>query len=169
MTDIKSHIEAIRSIFKKRFSGEFSYFNGSKSPDIFRGKDDLEENFDWKNYSDELDKFDDEIYEYIDEKKLNGHTVEEILKNFESTGKNFDKKIAWEILLIKKLHGNKIPKLSETWDGINEKTFRDRGSGFDYYPINCRRTCTRLVPREIKLIFCCVFNNLKHNIHVNIN
>ena len=96
MTDIKSHIEAIRSIFKKRFSGEFSYLNGSKSPDIFRGKDDLEENFEWKNYGDELDKFDDEIYGYIDEKKLNGHTVEEILKNFESTGKNFDKKIAWE-------------------------------------------------------------------------
>ena len=71
MTDIKSHIEAIRSIFKKRFSGEFSYFNGSKSPDIFKGKDDLEENFDWKNYGGELDKFDDEIYEYIDEKKLN--------------------------------------------------------------------------------------------------
>ena len=96
MTDIKSHIKAIRSIFKKRFSGEFSNFNGSKSPDIFKGKDDLEENFDWKNYSDELDKFDDEIYEYINEKKLNGHTVEEILKNFESTGKNFDKKIAWK-------------------------------------------------------------------------
>ena len=54
------------------------------------------ENFEWKNYGDELDKFDDEIYGYIDEKKLNGHTVEEILKNFESTGKNFDKKIAWE-------------------------------------------------------------------------
>ena len=105
MTDIKSHIEAIRSIFKKRFSGEFSNFNGSKSPNIFKGKDDLEENFDWKNYGDELDKFDDEIYEYIDEKKLNSHTVEEIMKNFESTGKNFDKKIAWEIILIKKLHG----------------------------------------------------------------
>ena len=38
-------------------------------------------------------------------KNLMAHTVEEILKNFESTGKNFDKKIAWEILLIKKLHG----------------------------------------------------------------
>ena len=51
MTDIKSHIEAIRSIFKKRFSGKFSNFNGSKSPDIFKGKDDLEENFDWKNFN----------------------------------------------------------------------------------------------------------------------
>ena len=114
MTDIKSHIEAIRSIFKKRFSGEFTYFDGSKSPDIFKGKDDLEENFDWKNYGDELDKFDDEIYEYIDEKKLNSHTVEEIMKNFKSTDKNFDKKIAWEILLVKKLYGNMIPKHPET-------------------------------------------------------
>ena len=107
MTDIKSHIEAIRSIFKKRFSGEFFYFNGSKSPDIFKGKDELEENFEWKNYG-------DEIYEYIDKKKLNSYTVEEMIKNFESTGKNFDKKIAWEILLVKKLYGNMIPKHSET-------------------------------------------------------
>ena len=109
MTDIKSHIEAIRSIFKKRFSGEFSYFNGSKSPDIFKGKDDLEENFDWKNYGDELDKFDDEIYEYIDKNKLNSKFVKEIMKNFESTDKNFDKTIAREIILIKKLYGKLIP------------------------------------------------------------
>ena len=109
MTDIKSHIEAIRSIFKKRFSGEFSYFDGSKSLDIFKGKDDLEENFDWKNYGVELDKLDDEIYEYINENRLNSHVVEEIMYPFESTGKNFYKKIAWEILLIKKLHGILIP------------------------------------------------------------
>ena len=126
MTDIKSHIEAIRSIFKKRFSGEFSYFNGSKSPDIFKGKDDLEENFDWKNYGDELDKFDDELYEYIDEKKLNSHTIEEIMKNFESTGKNFDKKIAWEIILIKKLHGKqkKFKKIKNLMKKKYKKQYR---------------------------------------------
>ena len=105
MTDIKTHIEAIRSIFKKRFSGEFSNFNGNKSPDIFKGNDDIEENFDWKNYGDELDKFDDDICEYMDEKKLDSPTVEEIMKNFKSTGKNFDKKIVWEIILVKKLYG----------------------------------------------------------------
>jgi hypothetical protein len=105
MTDIKTHIEAIRSIFKKRFSGEFSNFNGNKSPDIFKGNDDIEENFDWKNYGDELDKFDDDICEYMDEKKLDNPTVEEIMKNFKSTGKNFDKKIVWEIILVKKLYG----------------------------------------------------------------
>jgi len=105
MTDIKTHIEAIRSIFKKRFSGEFSNFNGNKSPDIFKGNDDIEENFDWKNYGDELDKFNDDICEYMDEKKLDSPTVEEIMKNFKSTGKNFDKKIVWEIILVKKLYG----------------------------------------------------------------
>ena len=84
MTDIKTHIEAIRSIFKKRFSGEFSNFNGNKSPDIFKGNDDIEENFDWKNYGDELDKFDDDICEYMDEKKLDSPTVEEIMKNLVS-------------------------------------------------------------------------------------
>ena len=105
MTDIIPHIEAIRSIFKKRFSGEFSNFNGNKSPDIFKGNDDIEEDFDWKNYGDELDKFDDDICEYMDEKKLDSPTVEEIMKNFKSTGKNFDKKIVWEIILVKKLYG----------------------------------------------------------------
>jgi len=105
MTNIKTHIEAIRSIFKKRFSGEFSNFNGNKSPDIFKGNDDIEENFDWKNYGDELDKFDDDICEYMDEKKLDSPTVEEVMKNFKSTGKNFDKKIVWEIILVKKLYG----------------------------------------------------------------
>ena len=105
MTDIEFHVESIRSIFKKRFSGEFSNFNGNKSPDIFKGNDDIEENFDWKNYGDELDKFDDDICEYMDEKKLDSPTVEEIMKNFKSTGKNFDKKIVWEIILVKKLYG----------------------------------------------------------------
>ena len=128
MTDIKSHIEAIRSIFKKRFSGEFTYFDGSKSPDIFKGKDDLEENFDWKNYGGELDKFDDEIYEYIDEKKLNSNTIEEIMKNFESTGKNFDKKIAWEIILIKKLHGKqkKFKKIKNLMKKKYKKQYRTK-------------------------------------------
>ena len=105
MTDIKFHTEAIRSIFKKRFSGDFSYFNGNKSPDIFKDNDDLDDDFDWKNYGEELDKFDDDVYKYIDEKKLNSNTVEEIIKSFESSGKNFDKKIVWEIILIKKLYG----------------------------------------------------------------
>jgi len=45
---------------------------------------------------------------------------------------------------------------------LNEKTFRNRGSGFvEIYPINYRRACTRLVPREIKPQFSLVkFLNL---------
>ena len=52
---------------------------------------------------------------------------------------------------------------------IYEKTFRDRGSGFDYYPINCRTTGTQLVPREIKINLVAYLIISKHNIHVNIN
>ena len=40
---------------------------------------------------------------------------------------------------------------------IYEKTFRDRGSGFDYYPINCRTTGTW----RDKNKFSCVFNKFK--------
>ena len=47
----------------------------------------------------------------------------------------------------------------------HEKTFRDRGSGFDCYPIDYGTTGTW----RDKNKFSCVFNNLKHNIHVNIN
>ena len=54
---------------------------------------------------------------------------------------------------------------------IYEKAFRDRGSGFVYYPINCRTTGTQLVPREIKinLVAYSYLIISKHNIHVNIN
>ncbi len=34
---------------------------------------------------------------------------------------------------------------------INEKVFRDRGSGFDYYPINYGTTRARLEPRGKKI------------------
>ena len=50
-----------------------------------------------------------DTWQYIDENKLNSKFVKEIMKNFKSTDKNFDKTIAWEIILIKKLHGNLIP------------------------------------------------------------
>ena len=52
---------------------------------------------------------------------------------------------------------------------INEKTFRDRGSGFVYYPINCRTTWTRLGHGEIKINLVAYLIISKHNIHVNIN
>ena len=52
---------------------------------------------------------------------------------------------------------------------LNEKTFRDRGSGFDYYPINCRTTGAILEHGEIKINLVAYLIISKHNIHVNIN
>jgi len=37
------------------------------------------------------------------------------------------------------------------------------------YPINYRRTCTRLVPREIKINLVAYLINSKHNNYININ
>ena len=48
---------------------------------------------------------------------------------------------------------------------LNEKAFRDLGSGFDYYPINCRTTGTWR--DKINLVAYLIIS--KHNIHVNIN
>ena len=52
---------------------------------------------------------------------------------------------------------------------IYEKTFRDRVSGFDYYPINYGTTRARLEPREIKINIVAYLIISKHNIHININ
>ena len=40
---------------------------------------------------------------------------------------------------------------------------------FKSYPIDYRRTSTRLVPREIKINLVAYLINSKHNIDVNIN
>ena len=52
-------------------------------------------------------------------------------------------------------------KQGSFWWIINEKTFRDRGSGFVYYPINCRTTWTRTWTWGDKNKFSCVFDNFK--------
>jgi len=52
---------------------------------------------------------------------------------------------------------------------FSENFFRDSGSGFDYYPINCRTTRTCLEHREIKINLVAYLIISKHNIHVNIN
>ena len=52
----------------------------------------------------------------------------------------------------------------------HEKTFRDRGSGFveiSSYRLWDNKSITRAQRDKNK--FSCVFNNLKHNIYVNIN
>ena len=57
----------------------------------------------------------------------------------------------------------------QRWGKINEKTFRDLGSGFDYCPINYGRTSTKPVPREIKINLVAYLIISKHNNYININ
>ena len=46
--DLNLHVEAIRALFKKRFSGGIVGHLGDKSPDIFKGKDDINiKEIDW--------------------------------------------------------------------------------------------------------------------------
>ena len=71
MTDLNTHAEALKSIFKEIFSGQFTYIDGSKSIDILKGKEDVEKNFDWNMCSYDLDRFNEDIAEYILNQKLN--------------------------------------------------------------------------------------------------
>ena len=50
--DLNLHVETMRALFKKRFSGGYAYFDGSKSPDIFKGRDDI--NINEVDWSDEI-------------------------------------------------------------------------------------------------------------------
>ena len=46
--DLNLHVEAMRALFKKRFSGGIVGHLGDKSPDIFKGKDDINiKDIDW--------------------------------------------------------------------------------------------------------------------------
>ena len=67
--DLNLHIDGLRSIFKKRFSGQFTFFDGSKSIDILKGKEDVDKNFDWNVCEQDLDLFSEEIFTYVSEKK----------------------------------------------------------------------------------------------------
>ena len=100
MSEIDQHIEAIKSIFKKRFSGNFTYFDGSKSMDILKEKDDVEKNFDWDVCGDELDKFSEELHSYFDEKKIDKKIIEDLIKKFENSSLSIDKRISVEIQRI---------------------------------------------------------------------
>ena len=94
--DLNLHIEAIRALFKKRFSGGIGEI-GDKSPDIFKGKDDINiKEIDW---SDELisinyvDEFPHDLSHYIKENNLNIETTEKIIKIFKQKTKNFDERV----------------------------------------------------------------------------
>ena len=59
--DLNLHVEAMRALFKKRFSGCISYIEGisnlgDKSPDILKGKDDI--NINEVDWSSEVIKYD---------------------------------------------------------------------------------------------------------------
>ena len=106
--DLNLHIEAMRALFKKRFSGGISYIEGishlgDKSPDIFKGKDDI--NINEVDWSDELisinyvDEFPLDLSTYIKENNLNIETIEKIIEIFKQKTKNFDERI-WDRLDI---------------------------------------------------------------------
>ena len=97
MTDLNAHAEALKSIFKEIFSGQFTYIDGSKSIDILKGKEDVEKNFDWNVCSYELDRFNEDIAEYILNQKLNENDIEALSEEFCKSNLEIDQKIGWEI------------------------------------------------------------------------
>ena len=101
--DLNLHVEAMRALFKKRFSGGVVSHLGDKSPDIFKGKDDINiKDIDWNeelisiNY---VDEFPHDLSHYIRENNLNIETVEKIIEIFKQKTKNFDERI-WDRLDI---------------------------------------------------------------------
>ena len=118
--DLNLHVEAMRTLFKKRFSGEIVGHLGDKSPDIFKGKDDINiKDIDWNeelisiNY---VDEFPHDLSHYIRENNLNIETVEKIIEIFKQKTKNFDERI-WDRLDI----------ILEQWDGyILENQMTDK-------------------------------------------
>ena len=79
MSEIDQHIEAIRSIFKKVVILPI-----------------LTEVKVW----DELDKFSEELHSYFDEKKIDKKIIEDLIKKFENSSLNIDKRISVEIQRI---------------------------------------------------------------------
>ena len=97
MADLNTHAEALKSIFKKIFSGQFTYGDGSKSIDILKGKEDVEKNFDWNPSAYDLDVFDEDIAEYILNQELNENEIEALIEEFYKSNLEIDQKIGWEI------------------------------------------------------------------------
>ena len=97
MADLNTHAEALKSIFKKIFSGQFTYGDGSKSIDILKGKEDLKSPVDWSLSEYDLDRFDDYIYNYVLNQKLNENEIEALIEEFNKTDLLIDEFIGWEI------------------------------------------------------------------------
>ena len=94
----------IRGIPKSiKFTVEGISHLGDKSPDIFKGKDDINiKEIDWNdelisiNY---VDEFPSDLSHYIKENNLNIETIEKIIEIFKQKTKNFDERI-WDRLDI---------------------------------------------------------------------
>ena len=98
MADLNTHAEALKSICKKIFSGQYTYEDGSKSVDILKGKEDLKSPVDWSLSEYDLDRFDDYIYNYVLNQKLNENDIEALREEFcDQRGLEIDQKIGWEI------------------------------------------------------------------------
>ena len=134
--DLNLHVEATRALFKKRFSGGIEISGGieshlgDKSPDIFKGKDDINtKDIDWNeelisiNY---VDEFPQDLSNYIIENNLNIETVEKIIEIFKQKTKNFDERI-WDILdIILEQRDDYIPE-----DQMTDDVQRDYSSGLN--------------------------------------
>jgi len=105
MADLNTHAEALKSIFKKIFSGQFTYEDGSKSVDILKGKEDLKSPVDWSLSEYDLDRFDDYIYDYVLNQKLNENDIEALIEEFYKSNLEIDIKIGGE---IERLWGDEI-------------------------------------------------------------
>ena len=82
MADLNTHAEALKSIFKKIFSGQFTYEDGSKSVDILKGKEELKSPVDWSLSEYDLDRFANYIYDYVLNQKLNENEIEALIEEF---------------------------------------------------------------------------------------
>ena len=91
MADLNTHAEALKSICKKIFSGQYTYEDGSKSVDIIKGKED------WNPSAYDLDVFDEDIAEYILNQELNENEIEALIEEFYKSDLEIDEKIGWEI------------------------------------------------------------------------
>ena len=98
MADINTHAEALKSIFKKIFSGQYTYGDGSKSVDLLKGKEDyVEKNIDWSMYSYMLDTLYEEISDYIWGQKLNDNDIHALMDQMDLSKLEKDQRIGMEL------------------------------------------------------------------------
>ena len=98
MADLNTHAEALKSIFKKIFSGQYTYGDGSKSVDLLKGKEDyVEKNIDWSMYSYMLDTLYEEISGYIWSQKLNDNDIHALMDQMDLSKLEKDQRIGMEL------------------------------------------------------------------------